>query len=789
VYVLAMRHSKNTTGQQVTAAALPWSRSFLLLGWALVVLHLALSPLLFSSHTLETFEYPKAQLLLLAALLLGAIGLSAAIEQVSVKDLKQRCLSWLRILAGNPMHLGVGLFLVSALLSTIASASPHTSWYGHPESHAGLRTIFAGVALFVATFAVCRSRSAVRWLLGAATAGGAIACAYGWLQYCRLDPIAWERAADLHGHLRPFATLGHANHLAAFLVMTLPIMLYFTWQAATQKRWLIGAVLAIVALGSLAMILITLSRGAWLALAGVAIFGLVMSWRRFSKLRAGGKGIVIAAAVVLAVVFVTQEEVQQRLFNLGHSPARLMVWQASWQIFLDHPILGAGVDTFQLVFPAYRPPGHWEVDGGTTPARAHNLVLQVLATQGVVGMAALLILGFGLVRQGLRAWHLHANQRPLLLAVFASLVGFFVQAQFNFLVIPCGVLLLTLIAVAARLGQAIETPAAEKQPGWLSILAALAGLRKSPRALLLLLLLWVGTAFLIERQLVRPLLANMLCHTTDAVLATRPDLAWFHYQQVVKLDPSQDSYWMRLGVSAQLSAAALSGEQQFDRLKSARNSMTEAVRLVPINSYHRHHLGLVLIDLTKQGRLDAAHGFAELDRAQTLDPGNPRFPGDAANAALEIGDLARVKMYANRALDLPAPPPRCLAQRGYIALREKQYPEAIRLLTAAVQTRWPEPRKGEYTVACLNLASAHLHLQQFEQSRSAAQQALHHAPNLAEARFLLGRSLEGQGRNPEAEQSFREALLFYPRHLGARQGLLRLSKAERGKQAASSQSE
>src|SRR5688572_25948466 len=52
-------------------------------GRGVLLLHLALSPLLFSVCTLEAFEYPKATLLLLTAIVLGALGLSALLGHLA----------------------------------------------------------------------------------------------------------------------------------------------------------------------------------------------------------------------------------------------------------------------------------------------------------------------------------------------------------------------------------------------------------------------------------------------------------------------------------------------------------------------------------------------------------------------------------------------------------------------------------------------------------------------------------------------------------------------------------
>lgn len=63
---------------------------------------------------------------------------------------------------------------------------------------------------------------------------------------------------------------------------------------------------------------------------------------------------------------------------------RLEYWQAAWNIFLDHWVLGTGLFTFTKVYPEY------QVDKFQMPMHAHNLYLQMAAEAGGIGLALLL---------------------------------------------------------------------------------------------------------------------------------------------------------------------------------------------------------------------------------------------------------------------------------------------------------------------------------------------------------------------------------------------------------------
>src|SRR5262249_22817840 len=143
---------------------------------------------------------------------------------------------WAAGLPRDPLAVGVLLFLASAAVSTVTSVSPRTSVLGTYENFAGLTTVAACAVLFFATRAPCRGPGDARPLLAARVLAAAVAAAHALVQAARLDPIWWDNLSGFGGFIRPSATLGHPNFLAAFLVMALPPALYFAGRAAAAGR-------------------------------------------------------------------------------------------------------------------------------------------------------------------------------------------------------------------------------------------------------------------------------------------------------------------------------------------------------------------------------------------------------------------------------------------------------------------------------------------------------------------------------------------------------------------------
>src|SRR5262249_52108440 len=118
----------------------------------------------------------------------------------------------------------------------------------------------------------------------------------------------------------------------------------------------------------------------------------------------------------------------ERVRHLGDGAGRRQVWRAAWGLFCDRPLCGWGPGGLRLAFGARRPVDYEPAEWNSPPTRAHNELLHVLATQGLLGGAALFILLAGLVRAARRAWRAAAPQdRPFLAALLASLTGFAVQ--------------------------------------------------------------------------------------------------------------------------------------------------------------------------------------------------------------------------------------------------------------------------------------------------------------------------------------------------------------------------
>src|SRR5262249_8017604 len=111
-------------------------------GRFLFLVFLAVLPVVFSTNTLENFEYPKSMWLRACVLWLLVPILVAARSHLSSSG---RMLAWGKT---DLLTAGVLLFAASALVSTLTSLNSRISWWGEHTSYMGLATIGAHVGVF-----------------------------------------------------------------------------------------------------------------------------------------------------------------------------------------------------------------------------------------------------------------------------------------------------------------------------------------------------------------------------------------------------------------------------------------------------------------------------------------------------------------------------------------------------------------------------------------------------------------------------------------------------------------
>lgn len=408
--------------------------------WCFHILFLV-TPLLFTWFNEELFEFNKMLFVYVMALLIGGLW----IGQMAM----HRHFSWKKTVFDLP----IAFFLITQLLSTLFSIHPWTSVFGYyTRFHGGLLSTLAYVTLFAAfvqtipatkVWGYFRSLAISSVIVSAIAIpehfGRSLSCVFiNSSHLAESQPLSTVLApAQLWNsynaqcwvqdvQTRVFATFGQPNWLAAYAITLLPV---FVILAAIRKKvgeqWLF----ALSSIGLFVDILFTRSRSGILGLAvGIAWFSVVTGWliyqRSSTQKKAGawqtGRSLrVIASLVVtmvaLAALFgtpytpsvsqalqsappptpVTETAPVNRLEEGGTDSGeiRKIVWTGAVDVWKRYPILGSGVETFAYSYYRDRPLAHNTVsEWDFLYNKAHNELLNFLATTGAVGLLSYLIM-------------------------------------------------------------------------------------------------------------------------------------------------------------------------------------------------------------------------------------------------------------------------------------------------------------------------------------------------------------------------------------------------------------
>jgi len=363
--------------------------------------------------------------------------------------------------AGTPTDWALVAFLASAIPAGLLAVNP------------GMAAFTAGVLLasgltYLLALKTLRDEAAVRRLFLAVLLA-ALAIAISGLAGYR-DFIADGAAEELRRQYLSTPFFAHSYLAAQYLVPVFAGGLVLIFERGLDRAWTAAVALALLPIG--AFLLVTGSRGGYLAVAVALLLHLVLRLRaavsagvpagaaRRLLARAAGFLAVALLALVLAslagllpggarhalqrVLLVFDPQASD--FNFS----RLELWKDTLRMAGDHPLFGVGPGCFDTALPAYH-------DSASAVTHAHDQFLHVLAELGLCGLLPFLLLlryAQRAVRRGAARLHDDAARRPLFHAAVAALAATAVYFLFETpLVWPgAGGLTMMLLALVTRAG-------------------------------------------------------------------------------------------------------------------------------------------------------------------------------------------------------------------------------------------------------------------------------------------------------------------------------------------------
>jgi len=353
----------------------------------LMALALAALPLYVVRPHLGPLPTTLLELLLLLALAVGGLAY------------------WSQLPWRNPYLLPGLLLLLGASLGVVFTASTHIKALGIWKAY------FAEpMAAAVVIAAIARVRQRARLLL----AGLAVAGAVSALANLGVD-VRHLMQGTFSTTTPPVAIYNSANDVSLFLeplsALALALAVY---SDRRDERLVAGALYLLFA----AAIVVSLSRGGWLALGAETLFVFLFHPWRWRVLGA-------LLALALAALGASGKVRHRVLVELNfHSPdntiaLRGALWRSSLNMLSHRPLTGAGLDGFKYALAPYRAPDYHE-----NLIYPHDLFLNFWSETGLIGLAAVV----WLLAQAVRTLRAGLNSGPwarlLAIGTGAALVGF-----------------------------------------------------------------------------------------------------------------------------------------------------------------------------------------------------------------------------------------------------------------------------------------------------------------------------------------------------------------------------
>ncbi len=351
--------------------------SLFLLGGLLLIF-----PIFFLTITTDAFVLPKEGLLgIIVVICLLLIALKIAINrQVTIRR--------------TPLDLPIFLFVVAAFLSAIFSINK-------TDALVSFVALFLAVTTYFIIINTARDKNSVLLLVTSLVVGAALLSIISILSLLKIYILPFPIT-----HSQTFSTLGSLIDQVLYLLLILPVSLYFAWPLLSSMRQNTAPEQSAIASYEKA------NKNTPIAFAVVSVIiviGLLFSGYKLLTLSPQAGGLVVLP------------------FETGFQTAFASISQDTGRV-LQGLLFGSGIGTYVTDFTRYKPASFnlnqdlWAL----TFFRSSSFILELLATTGVLGLLAFIYLLFRILKE--------KRIVPLfILAIIASLLtpfSFTIQSLF-----------------------------------------------------------------------------------------------------------------------------------------------------------------------------------------------------------------------------------------------------------------------------------------------------------------------------------------------------------------------
>lgn len=299
-------------------------------------------------------------------------------------------------------------FMLGAFaLSTFASADISASFWGSAARNDGLFTLAHFFLFFTVLASTLKKQEWLR-IFRLSLFSSAFISLYALFQYFG---FSFVRPSD--GAI--FGTLGNSAYLATYLLFHI-FLAFFIAEKSPQKTvplWYALAAFEIV------VVLLTHNRAGMLGLAcGLALFAGFSSYAKMKDRAVRKRFAAMTAALAFTVLVIAIPSVSYLARTDQTTQSRLFAWNAAAHAIAERPLIGRGANRFEQAYAAYARQAAIVTPTQESFDKPHNIILEILFSYGMLGLAAYAALWFVLLKT---VWKTYAGpERFVWYGMFAA---------------------------------------------------------------------------------------------------------------------------------------------------------------------------------------------------------------------------------------------------------------------------------------------------------------------------------------------------------------------------------
>ncbi len=277
----------------------------------------------------------------------------------------------------NALSVSIFIFVLISIIASVLGVDFQRSFWSVYERETGLFTLFHLYAFFIVLSNIFKEKKDWEKLLFISIAIGIV---------CSLGVVSAGQAA------RGGGTVGNTSFLASYLLFNI----FFAIALLVENKFSGLGIFAIISLLIFIPVLLSVgARGATISfyIGLILLFIGLLFFSGKKKLKRIAMVVPLILILITGILIFSFPAIQAFIIsNLVEMKARILVWEMAWKGFLDKPILGWGLENFNIVFDKYFNPKLFLEEYGREVwfDKAHNVVLDTLINSGIVGLISYL---------------------------------------------------------------------------------------------------------------------------------------------------------------------------------------------------------------------------------------------------------------------------------------------------------------------------------------------------------------------------------------------------------------